>query len=110
MTGQLSLFDLHEKKRPCDYGFQRYIGQRVGTRDHGLCTITKIDTYYTDIRSTKGERLVGTPYDIWPAKCENCEHYQMTTAGYMACFGFTISPSVKPDDVCGEWKMKEENE
>ena len=69
---QFSVFDMdiETDPRPCRYNFRRYIGQKVRT-DHGICTITRINgPYYTDIRSEKGERLVGTPYDIWPIEEE----------------------------------------
>ena len=110
MNGQLSLFDINieEDSRPCRYDFHRYVGQKVHTRSHGVCTITDIPgEYYTHIRSEKGELLVGTPYDISPIKCKNCEHYQMLTSGYMACVASTISPSVNPDDVCDKWEERE---
>lgn len=65
MTGQLSIFDLpKQKKRPCDYGFQRYIGQRVYTRKQGIRTIEGIAPYYTYLSGD----LIGTPYDIWPVE------------------------------------------
>ena len=70
---QFSVFDIDVEtdKRPCRYSFHRYLGQKVNTKKHGICTIIGIDgSYYTDIRSEKGERLVGTPYDIWPVEEE----------------------------------------
>ena len=70
---QYSVFDIDidTDKRPCRYDFHRYIGQKVHTNRFGICTITGIDgPYYTDIRSAKGELLVGTPHDLWPVEEE----------------------------------------
>lgn len=67
---QFSIFDMDidTDPRPCRYNFCRYVGQKVKTK-YGICTITRINgPYYTDIRSKKGELLVGTPYDIWPVE------------------------------------------
>lgn len=70
IKGQMSLFDFIDKpkkRRPCDYRFKRYIGQKVRFRDRkGIYRITDIFPYYTYIINWKGEELVGTPYDIWP--------------------------------------------
>lgn len=67
MDGQLSIFDIKEPERPCDYHFKRYIGQKVHTRYHGVRKITEIFPYYTYLSGG----LVGTPYDIWPVKEES---------------------------------------
>ena len=106
---QLTIFDIgiEEDHRPCRYNFKRYIGQKVYTRNHGVCTITGMTNhYYTDIKSAKGQLLVGTPTTIYPIKCENCEHYQIVNGGYRACVAFTISPNVKPDDICDHWEKR----
>ena len=69
MIKQYSIYDMdiETDRRPCRYRFHRYIGQRVNTDRHGVCTITEIPgVYYTYIRSEKGEELVGTPTTIWP--------------------------------------------
>ena len=47
MDGQLSLFDVEKKKRPCQYSFQRYIGQKVIVQDGVIGKIVKIEPYYT---------------------------------------------------------------
>lgn len=109
---QLTIFDIgiEEDNRPCRYKFHRYIGQKVCARNYGVCTVTKIDTYYTDIKSAKGELLVGTPTTIYPIRCANCEHYQMVNGLYKACCAYTISPNVKPDDVCEKWEEREDEE
>lgn len=82
MNGQLNLFDMRaaeERRRPCAYDFQRYIGQRVrfcgsclGTLRGTVGTITKIDPYYTLIDTAFGTR-VGTPTTIEPAEEESEE-------------------------------------
>lgn len=59
MIGQLSIFDLGESRRPCDYRFQRYIGQEVEDR-HGRHIIAEIQPYYTIYT----DRMVGTPHDM----------------------------------------------
>lgn len=72
MDGQLTVYDLGKKKRPCEYSFQRYIGQRV--RLH--CTegtiegvIEKIEPYYTYIKAEDKELYyAGTPYNVSPAE------------------------------------------
>lgn len=70
--GQLSIFDLHfgEKKKPCDYSFQRYIGQEVGLLCGVHGKITEIEPYYT-IVSVNGEEYAGTPSTTYPleGKC-----------------------------------------
>jgi len=67
MTGQLTVFDLNNgPKRPCDYSFKRYVGQKVHTRNHGIRTITEIKQYYTYLSGN----IVGTPTTIWPVEDE----------------------------------------
>lgn len=70
-TGQYSLFDYcadPENRKPCEYSFKRYIGQKVGAiflpaKKTG--TIVKIEQYYTII--DVGDRfMVGGPSTIWP--------------------------------------------
>ena len=61
--------DIETDRRPCRYRFHRYIGQKVHTNRHGICTIVGISgAYHTDIRDEKGQLLVGTPYDLWPVE------------------------------------------
>ena len=71
MKGQYSIFDYHPKKRPCEYGFQRYIGQKVrfnqSCGDGGVHTITEIEKYYTIMDDGM---WVGTPTTIHPVRGE----------------------------------------
>lgn len=63
MEGQYSLFDNApiRKRKPCEYSFHRYVGQKVSSfgKTH---TIVDIDTYYTFFE----DRTVGTPHDTFP--------------------------------------------
>lgn len=75
MNGQLSIFDLpKEKPRPCDYRWQRYIGQKVGLCCGVTGKITQIEPYYTIIlaRDTDGvmREFAGTPTTCWPVEEE----------------------------------------
>ena len=60
MEGQYSLFDNAplRKRKPGEYSFHRYIGQKVSSfgKTH---TIVDIDTYYTFFEDRTG----GTPHD-----------------------------------------------
>ena len=65
MDGQYSIFDikeLNQKLKPCEYDFNRYIGQRVATGTH-TGVITRIAPYYTYIRTDDGDEVIGTPHD-----------------------------------------------
>lgn len=71
MKGQLTIFDAYQDDRPCRYGFQRFIGQRVRVMigaygNHMIVTgaITWIGPYYTLIRTDDGRVLVGTPTSL----------------------------------------------
>lgn len=63
MEGQYSLFDNApiRKRKPGEYSFHRYIGQKVSSfgKTH---TIVDIDTYYTFFEDRTG----GTPHDTLP--------------------------------------------
>ena len=53
MVGQYSIWDIHEGpvRKPCEYSFPRYIGQRVVFWRDGLQgVITEIGPYYTTVR------------------------------------------------------------
>jgi len=73
MKGQLSIFDIipDGKRRPCDYHFKRYIGQRVRLMfgsyfDHDVREgVIKeiIDHYFTLVR-INGRDYIGTPYSL----------------------------------------------
>ena len=64
MDGQMNLaqFTWITKRRPCEYSFFRYVGQRVSTLHHEIKTIAEIEPYYTIFT----DRTVGTPYDTIP--------------------------------------------
>lgn len=75
MKGQISIFDTGKKKRPCEYSFIRYIGQKVrfnklfepaGTYNGEEAIITDIFPYYTYCRTKSGKQFVGTPGTIYP--------------------------------------------
>ena len=77
ITGQMSMFDVHEsgrKLKPCEYSFQRYIGQEVELRCGVRGRITEIEPYYTIIlaRDTDGvmREFAGTPTTCWSIKEE----------------------------------------
>ena len=74
MVGQMSIFDIGRpdgSRKPCDYSFQRYIGQKV-VGWHGYnnrastpaLTITKIEPYYTIAVDKKGREYALTPTTI----------------------------------------------
>ena len=68
MNGQLSIFNIHpegQKLRPCDYRFQRYIGQMVQLTNGHSGRITEIFPYYTHVRCGNQD-MVGTPTTMWP--------------------------------------------
>lgn len=68
MNVQLNLFG-NTGDRPCQYRFERYIGQKVtvmigaypGKKLKGR--ITGIDAYYTQVRTKEGD-MVATPYSL----------------------------------------------
>lgn len=67
--GQTTIFDIPadpNKRRPCEYSFKRYIGQRVRTASGKHGKIAGIENYYTHILSDEGELLVGTPTTTAP--------------------------------------------
>ena len=72
MDGQLTIYDLGKKKRPCDYSFQRYIGQNVfihTSKGPIKGRIDKIEPYYTYIKAEDKELYyAGTPYNVSPAE------------------------------------------
>lgn len=73
MKGQLSLFDIPQekgKRKPCEYGFKRYLGQKVHisiSDGDFIGEVIKIEPYYTLIK-IKGypHILVGTPTTFGP--------------------------------------------
>lgn len=74
MNGQLSLFDIRDstsKSRPCEYTFQRYLGQKVKfnsyLHDDSIHVITAIEKYYTILDDGA---WVGTPTTIHPVETE----------------------------------------
>ena len=72
MNGQMTIFDVPRKNiRPCEYSFQRYIGQVVRTKNGQTGKVTKISAYYTDIETEKGDVYIGTPTTITPIEQED---------------------------------------
>lgn len=71
MIGQYSIWDYQsKKKRPCDYRFERYIGQKVWlsiTSGKFVGEIVEIEAYYTIVK-VKGHYSLyaGTPTTIYP--------------------------------------------
>ncbi len=64
-SGQLSLFDLGEKK-PYSYSFKRYVGQKVVFNSTGeVWTVKRIEPYYTICSDGKSE-VVGINVTIHP--------------------------------------------
>ena len=74
MEGQLSLFDIHRgPRKPCEYGFKRYIGQKVHmniTEGHVIGKVVKIEPYYTIIEVEGMGQLAGTPTTFGPENKE----------------------------------------
>lgn len=67
-SGQISIFTgAVENRRPCDYGFDRYIGQKVQFISGITGTVTEIHDYYTFCETDQGE-MVGTPTTISPVE------------------------------------------
>ena len=73
MDGQYSIFDIPKEPgelKPCEYDFQRYIGQRVHisvTSGDYIGVITEIGHYYTMIAVEELDCfLVGTPTTCYP--------------------------------------------
>ena len=63
LNGQLTIFDTPEegRRRPCDYSFRRYIGQKVRRwRTGEILRITEIKPYYTYL----DDGSVATPTDL----------------------------------------------
>lgn len=70
MDGQTSIFDLEAGKgerRPYEYGWQRYIGQRVILLNGKVGTITRIEPYYTEV-DTGDCICIGTATTMAPYK------------------------------------------
>lgn len=70
--GQMTIFDIpkeQNKRRPCEYSFQRYIGQRVRLYSsiEGIVrgTIVEVKSYYTIIKSNC-KLYAGTPTNTAP--------------------------------------------
>ena len=71
LEGQISIYDLMAgkttKRKPCEYSFQRYIGQTVRDSWHGrIGKIVRIDRYYTDVKCLDGEIYAWTPTNTVP--------------------------------------------
>lgn len=64
IKGQMSIFDFipgNKIRKPCQYTFDRYIGQKVWLLGE-IKIIAKIESYYTFTT----DRMVGTPSTIYP--------------------------------------------
>ena len=69
MDGQYTIWDIQgPTKKPCEYSFPRYIGQKVRFfRDGKVGTVTEIGPYYTTV-NIGGREYAGTPTTIVPGK------------------------------------------
>lgn len=69
MAEQLNLFDYltmgAKKRKPCEYSFNRYIGQRVELLNGEKGTVCGIGPYYTHVMTSKGI-MVGDPSTMAP--------------------------------------------
>lgn len=84
LEGQLTIFDIrgtHDFRRPCDYRFQRYIGQRVKftgkyVRSRGrIGKVVRIEPYYTElVMEDNHETLIGTPHDLDEVRDEQIDN------------------------------------
>lgn len=125
IEGQLSIFDIldpEEKRKPCEYTFQRYIGQRVRSKSkYGVDyvgIITGIGPYFTDILTDDRRQIVGTPYDVWPLEmdvCGNCKYFRTYVDAYTCepigtiCVkdDTPLSRNASAEDqACKDWKKK----
>ena len=81
MDGQYSIFDYHpEKKKPYEYSFKRYVGQKVrasfSCKDNTpgkIYTVKSIEPYYTIIVDDRGKEYAGTNCTIAPVNDEEWE-------------------------------------
>lgn len=78
--GQLSIFDIQnpqQRRRPCDYGFKRYLGQKVHisiSEGDFIGEVIKIEPYYTHIQvSGYPHILAGTPTTFGPVNKDEWE-------------------------------------
>lgn len=88
MDGQISIFGLApvKKRKPCEYSFTRYIGQKVKCRD-GVHIIKKIEPYYTFF--TDG--TIGTPHDMSPVDREEFIQYLEAEIEYQGTMNDSIA-------------------
>lgn len=72
MDGQLTIFDIRQpgERKPYEYDFQRYIGQRVhisATSGDYIGVITEIGPYYTEVAVKELDCLLcGTATNVYP--------------------------------------------
>ena len=114
MTGQMSIFDLgaeepERKRKPCEYSFKRYIGQRVQLDNGMYGKISTIEEYYTVIESDNGRYLIGTPTTMAPVEerpapepMPSCFAEYVGRCDYCAWKGYGLRREDGPDVVC-EW-------
>lgn len=84
LEGQISIYDLMAgkttKRKPCEYSFQRYIGQTVRDSWYGrIGKIVDIDHYYTDVECLDGEIYAWTPTNTVPFEFSREEWTPITT-------------------------------
>lgn len=83
MEGQMSIWDIgaetRETRKPCEYSFQRYLGQTVRCSWNGyIGKIVGIDRYYTEIRTDDGDTYALTPTNTVPFEFIRSEWHPIT--------------------------------
>lgn len=100
LPGQISIWDIHgenAKRKPCDYSFQRYIGQTVRCNLTGrIRVIVSIDMYYTDVECIDGEIYAWTPTNTVPFEFIREEWTPITTEAIEWNNARTYIPLVAP--------------
>lgn len=101
LEGQISIYDLMAgkttKRKPCEYAFQRYIGQTVRDSWHGrIGKIVDIDHYYTDVECLDGEIYAWTPTNTVPFEFIREEWTPITTEAIEWNMARTYIPLVVP--------------
>lgn len=85
------------KRKPCEYSFQRYIGQTVRDSCHGrIGKIVDIDHYYTDVECLDGEIYAWTPTNTVPFEFIREEWTPITTEAIEWNMAKTYIPLVVP--------------
>lgn len=86
LAGQMSIFDImpkDEDPKPCEYSFQRYVGQRVQLSNGEYGKIMTIEDYYTTVEGDNGRYMIGTPSTMYPVEdgtdLENMDELDMVS-------------------------------